>query len=181
MHRLDGNLVSVLGNIGCEQTLLDQEVYQRRALWRDFRAAGNTAAWAARVGINASEPWNETSPEECETRLPVARDLRVGIRRLKGTLDSGLDRALDPAKLLIFRELEIAVAAFFAIEPLQGEGQQRQRILGPAFLDLRKQRIDKGLLDREGPLGPFQPPCRTLDHLCITTLWHWTEIERNLA
>ena len=40
------------------------------------------------------------------------------------------------------------------------EGKQRQDILGPAFFDVGKQRIDESLLDLEGPAGPFQPPCR---------------------
>ena len=41
------------------------------------------------------------------------------------------------------RELQSAAGVVFAIEPLQREGEQRQRILGAAGLDVGEQRIDQ--------------------------------------
>ena len=87
-------------------------------------------------------------------RASVARDLRIGVGRLQRPLDRGLDRALDAAKLLILGELKIAVAALLDIEPFQREGEQRQRVLGAAFLDVGEQRIDERLLDLERALVP---------------------------
>ena len=68
-----------------------------------------------------------------------------------------------------------------AIEPLQREGEQRQRILGAAFLDVGKQRIDEGLLDLERALGAFEPPRRTLDDLGIGAFRHGRQAKRMLA
>ena len=160
-----------------EQALLDQEVDQRAAFGGDFRVAGDAAARAAGVGIDAGKPGDKAASQQSKTRLPVARDLRVASAALQGALDGGLDRALDAAKLLILRKLEIAVAALLAIKPLQGEGEQRQRVLGAAFLDVGEQRIDQGLFDLERPLGAFEPPRRTLDDLGIGAFRHGRQVK----
>ena len=42
----------------------------------------------------------------------------------------------------------------FVVEPLQCEGEQRQRVLGAARLDVGEQRIDQGVLDLERVSAP---------------------------
>ena len=52
------------------------------------------------------------------------------------------------------RELETAAGMVLAVKPLQGEGEQRQCVLGAARLDVGQQRIDQGVLDFEAPFVP---------------------------
>ena len=181
MHRLDGDLAGVFGDVCGKQALLDQKVDQGGTLFWDLRVAGDAAARRARVWVNAGKPGDEATPEKGKARLPVPWDLRIIIGCLEGPLDSGLNGAFDPAKLLILGELEIAVPAGLAIEPLQGEGEQRQRILSPALLDVGKERIDQSLFDLERPIGSFKPVRRTFDHFGIRPLRHGRQAQRVLA
>ena len=82
--------------------------------------------------------------KERQPRGAVPRDRRVGIGRLQRALDRRLDRTFYPAERFIMRELETAAGMVFAVEPLQGEGEQRQRVLGAARLNVGEQRIDEG-------------------------------------
>ena len=81
--------------------------------------------------------------------VAVLRHGRVGVGRLQRPLDRRLDRAPDAAELAIFGERQVAVAAIFEVEPLQREGEQRQRILAAALLDVGKQRRGQRRLDLE--------------------------------
>jgi hypothetical protein len=69
----------------------------------------------------------------------------------------------------------------FAVEPLQREGQQRQRVLGAARLDIGEQRINQRILDIERARCALQSPRRSLDHLRIGALRHRGQAEHVLA
>ena len=66
-------------SIGRQQPLLDQQVDQRARLLGNVGAAGDVAAGALRVGIDAGEPGNDAAPQQRLARLAVPRNARVGV------------------------------------------------------------------------------------------------------
>ena len=127
---------------------------QRPGFGGNFRQPGNAATRRAGIGIDAGEPGNETAAQQRQPCRAIPRDRRVGIGRLQRPLDRRLDRAFDPAERFIMRQLESAASVVLAVEPLQREGEQRQRVLGAARLDIGQQRIDQSVLDVERAWRP---------------------------
>ena len=136
-------------DIGGEQALLDEMLDQRPCLGGDLREPSNAPARGAGVGIDAGQPGDQTAAEQRQPCEAVLRDRRVRVRSLEGALDRRLDRAFDPSELVVVRELEMTAGVVLVVEPLQREGEQRQRILGAARLDVGEQRIDQAILDLE--------------------------------
>ena len=182
---------SCAGSIVFSPVSLATSVASRRCstrCWISGRAsAGISDSRATRrrgragVGIDAGQPRNQAAAQQGQPREAVPRDRRVRVRSLEGALDRRLDRALDPSEVVVLRELELAAGVVFDIKPLQREGEQRQRILGAARLDVGEQRIDQAVLDLERACRPLQPPRRPLDHFGIGALRHGRQTERLLA
>ena len=136
MRRLDRGLFAAGGDIGRQQPLLDAVLDQRPCLGGDFGQPRNAATRRAGFGIDTGEPRDQATAQQRQPRLRVLGHLGIGVGRLERPLDSGLDRALDAAELLVVIESQVAVGAVLDVEPLQREGEQRQRVLGAACLDV---------------------------------------------
>ena len=168
-------------DIGCKEPLLDEVLNQRPGFGGNFRKTGNATTRSAGVGIDAGVPGNEAAAKERQPRDAIPWDRGVSVGRLQRALDCRLDRASDATEAAIFRDRHVAVAAMLDVKPLQGEGKQRQRILGAAHLDVGKERIDQSVLDFERPFRCLQPPCRTFDHLRVGPFRHRAKIEGHFA
>ena len=83
------------------------------------------AARAAGFGTDAGKPRDEATAKQREPRRTVARDFRVAVGCRHRAFDSGLNRAADPAELLVVGKLQRAASAVFQVELLQREGEQR--------------------------------------------------------
>ena len=90
--------------------------------------------------IDAGKPGDQPASQQREATLAVARDACLAVCRLQDSLDGGLDRALDATEPEVVVEREMAGGAVFVVEPLQSEGEQRQRVLGATRLDIGEAR-----------------------------------------
>jgi hypothetical protein len=99
---------------------------------------------------------------------------------LECLLDCRLDRTRYTAESMVVLRLEMTAAPVLAIEPLQREGEQWQRILRAAGLDVGQQRIDQRVVDLERARRVIKPACRPLDDLGISPFWHRGKAEREL-
>ena len=78
------------------------------------------------------------------------------VRHVQRAFDGFFDGALDAAEPLIVRDRQAAGAAVLQIEPLEGETEQRQRVLCSARLDVAEQSTYQALLDAQPSAS--QPP-----------------------
>jgi hypothetical protein len=99
--------VALDARVGRKQSLLDQEVDQRRRLGGDFRAPGDVATWALRIRVDAGEPGDQAAAQ----RLARARNARVGVGADESARDRGVDRALQAAEIIITLQPQRALAA----------------------------------------------------------------------
>ena len=178
-QRLMGGLDRLLATgraIRCQEPLRDQMLHQRAGLLRYVAHPRDRASRRSRVGIDAGEPGNEGASQQSQPREAVPRHGGVGIGRLQRLLNSGLDRAGDAADVAIFIEPEIAIAAMLEIEPFEREREKRQRILGPALLDILKQRGRELGIDLERPLRILETQRRTFDDRLIGAPGHRRQV-----
>ena len=126
------------------------------------RGAPVSGSMPASQGISARR--NKSEP-----RGPVARHFGVRVRCRHGALHGGLDRTFHAPRLTILGERQIAVAAVIDIEPLQREGEQRQRVFRAAGFDIGEQRLRQRRLDRQRVPRLAEPPRRAFDDALIRT------------
>jgi hypothetical protein len=125
MRRFDRDLSGSRRHVGRKQPLLDQKIDESAGLLRNLGEARHPPAGAARLGVDSGKPGNEPAPQQSDPGGTIIGDYWIGVGGSERALDSGFNRAFDAAKLLIFGEPEIAIAAILHIKPLQGEGEER--------------------------------------------------------
>ena len=140
---------------------------ERPRSFGDFRQAGDAAARRAGIRIDASEPRNKSAAEQRESGSGVFWNCRIGVGVLQSALNRGFNRSLDAAKRLILRGGEFAVTAVLQIKTFEGEGEQRQRVLGTAGINIAEQVVDQRILDLQRPIRLFQPRGGPFDHFGI--------------
>jgi hypothetical protein len=129
--------------------VIDEVIDERACFLRDFRLSRHAPTWATGVGIKACKPWDQAATEQRKPLIARLRDRRIIVGCLEGLLHRSFDRTLDPTERLVVGERQLAIATTFEVEPLQREGEQRQRILGLALVDVGEQCIDQTFLDLE--------------------------------
>ena len=175
---LDRALAGGLVDVSRQQTLADHQVDQRHGLGRDFGETGDAAAGRTGGGIDAGEPGDEAAPQQREARGAIARNGGVAVGLAQGLFDGGLDGAADAAELFVFGELQVAVGAIVAIKALEGEGEERQRILGAALLDVAQERIDEGFLNDQLAAGGSITAGGAADDVAEAAGGHWRQVNQ---
>src|SRR5208283_2703659 len=117
MRRLDRRDARIGRDIGRKQPFLDEEIDEWPCLFWDIGAPGDVAARALGIGIDAGEPGNETTAQKRQPRLALAlaRNARIGVRRLQGPRDRLFDGALDAAETFIIGKTQGSSGTIFSI------------------------------------------------------------------
>ena len=128
-----------------QQPLLHHRLDQRVAGGGQVVPAGQAAHRLVVVGVDGGQPRDERIMQGVELGLAL---LGVGGQQL---VDLGLHHLGHPAHRLVLGHRQVAVVAEVAVEPLQGQRQQRQRI-GP-FGGLGQQPLHQRRFDAQPPPG----------------------------
>ena len=123
-----------------EQALIHEFFDERQRFRRDFGEPRGAPARTLGLRIDAREPRDEPVPQQSEPRGVIARNARIGVRCRKGALDRCFDRSFKPAEFFVIGEPQLSRIAEPAVELLQCEGKQRQRVAAAAFFEIAEQR-----------------------------------------
>ncbi len=178
VSRLDRALAGLWRDVGGEQPRRDQVFHQWACFLRDLRQAGDAPAGGARLRIDACQPRDQGAAKERQTRAAVPGYARIGIGGLQRRFDRRLDGTADTAEFPVLGKRQGAGGSVFQVEPLQREGEQRQRILAAALLDVGKQRFGQRRFDGQRPIGVGKPFRRALDHRLVGATGHGRQAER---
>ena len=162
-HRLVSHLdrgVAVGARVGDQQALVDEMGDEWSGVRRDLLQQCHAALGLLVGALQPQEPWNECRSGELLDRRSVVRQATVRARGCERGLDRATDRSFQAAHpVAIFGQLQHAVRAIVGDQPLQGEGQQRQRVrlveIGDQLRGQRLLDLDRRLRDPARPLDDF--------------------------